>query len=343
MDNKLCNKKTETVTQNNISMNRHFLILAFIASIAITKTHAQAPGNYQFNNKQNLQNAGRSPATAAGIASDDVITTQVNGLMNIMADSYVAVFNIVQVGESMDSVDLMMNRRIANFEQKLNSIGIEKESVKIDLISFVPNYEIQVENRVFSKSYNEIPAGFEMQKNVSVLYKNSSKLDDIISAAANSEIYDVVKVDYFIDNLQKSIDSLRNRCLKEIKEKVKSYELIGFKLDTLRKVMSDDYAAVYPQTRYFSYQAFSRPSLNAAKKKSSSQPTLNEIPKTTSKFYSPVDYAQYEIIINPVITEPVVQLSYSVTIKYFLKEEEKQKNIYYLLTPTGEAKQFYPK
>src|SRR6185503_14525713 len=105
--------------------------------------------------------------------------TQVNGLMNILADHYVAVFNIVQVGESMDSVDQIMNRRIANFQQKLKGIGIEPENVKIDLISFVPNYDIQVENRIFSKTYNEIPAGFEMQKNVSVLYKNSAKLDDI--------------------------------------------------------------------------------------------------------------------------------------------------------------------
>ncbi|HYV93818.1 MAG TPA: SIMPL domain-containing protein [Chitinophagales bacterium] len=322
-------------------MNIHFLTLAVIASFAMSKTAAQVQGNYQFNSKQTLQNVSRNPASAAAISNDDEIVTQVNGLMNILADNYVAVFNIVQVGESMDSVDQIMNKRIANFQQKLKSIGIELENVKVDLISFVPNYDIQIENKVFSKTYNEVPAGFEMQKNVSVLYKSSSKLDDIISAAASSEIYDIVKVDYFITDLQKSLDSLRHRCLREVKAKAKSYELIGIKLDTLKKVMADDFVTVYPQTRYFSYQAFSRPSLNAAKKKSSSQPTLNEIPKPTSKFYAQVDYDQYDIVINPVITEPVVQLSYTVTIKYFLKE--KQKNIYYILTPSGETKQFYPK
>ena len=324
-------------------MNKHFLTLTVVAFIAITKTDAQVSGNYQFNNKQTLQNTNRSPVSVAGISNDEEIITQVNGLLNILADSYVAVFNIVQVGESMDSVDQIMNKRVANFQLKLKGIGIDAEDIKVDLISFVPKYDIEEVNRIFSKSYNEVPVGFEMQKNVSVLYKKSSKLDDIVSAAANSEIYDIVKVDYFIANIQKSLDSLRIRCLKEIKDKSRSYELIGFKLDTLKKVMSDNFITIYPQTRYFSYNSVSRPSLNAVKKKSS-QATLNEIPQTISKFYNQVDYDKYDIVINPVITEPVVQISYTVTIKYLLKKEEaKEKNIYYILTPSGETKQFYPK
>ena len=316
-----------------------------IAAISITKIDGQSPGNYQFNNRQTLQKPGRDPASSAAIINDEAIVVQVNGLMNIVADSYVAVFNIVQVGESMDSVNLIMNRRIANFEKKLNSIGIENGSVKIDLISFVPNYDFQLDNKIFSKTYNEVPSGFEMQKNVTVLYKNSAKLDDIVTAAANSEIYDLVKVDYFIPNIQKSQDSLRIKCLKEVKEKVKSYEVIGFKLDTMKKVMADNFVSVYPKTRYFTYQAFSRPSLNMAKRKSSSQQaSLNEVRKTTSEYYNQIDYDQYDLVINPVITEPVVQLSYTVTVKYFLKKgDDKQKNIYYILTPSGETKQFNPK
>ena len=113
-----------------------------------------------------------------------------------------------------------------------------------------------------------------------------------------------------------SMDSLRLEYLQELKTKVKSYELIGFKLDTLKKVMTDNFSTVYPETRYFSYQAFSRPSLNAAKKKTT-PPNVNEIAKPNSKYYAQVDYDQYDLIINPIITEPGIQVSYSVAVKYF--------------------------
>jgi uncharacterized protein YggE len=321
-------------------MKIKFLTLAAAASFSITCSFAQEGGNYQFNTRKNLENEPRTPPSSANISNDGAMQTTVHGLMNIAADNYVAVFNIVQVAESPDSVDLIMNRRIASFRQKLQSIGIEAENIKVDLISFVPNYDILIENRVFSKTYNEIPSGFEMQKNVSVLYKSSATVDAIISAAAASEIFDIVKVDYFISGLERSIDSLRMLCLKEVKEKEKAYAMIGFRLDTMKKVMADNFITIYPQTRYFSYQAFSRPSLNAAKRKSST-PTLNEVHKATSKFYSPVNYDHYDIVVNPVVTGPVVQLSYTITVKYFLNEEK--GNTYYIMTPSGDTKQFNPK
>lgn len=298
-------------------------------------------GNYQYKSRHLLQ-PDRNPASNAIIQNNNEITIEVNGLLNSVADNYVAIFNLVQVAETIESTDRFMSNRIAAFKQKLKDCGIDTSQITIDMLSFVPKYDIQTENRLFSKTYNEIPAGFELQKNVSVRYRKSSKLDDIVSAAANSEIYDLVKVDYFISNGQKSLDSLRQKCLQEIKMKAKTFEIAGFKLDTLKKVISDNFITIYPQTKYYSYQAFSRPSLNAARKKTAA-PVLNEISKTTSRFYNQVDYDQYDIVINPLVTEPVVQLSYTVVVKYFLKQDEKQNNIYYILTPSGEIKQFNPR
>ena len=107
--------------------------------------------------------------------------------------------------------------------------------------------------------------------------------------------------------------------------------------------MSDDFTTVYPQTRYFSYQAFTRNSLTIAKKKNNKdQPIVNEASKVTSRFYEQIDYDRYDLVVNPIVTEPVVQISYSILVKYFMNND-KQNNIYYILTPSGEIKQFVPK
>lgn len=336
-------------------MKKPLLTLA-LAIAAIANLHAQSSGNYQQsapaaanyqydnfnysnNNSQVYTTPNRNAPSATSIYSNNEVTVKVNGLMNIVADSYVAMFNVLQVGETMANTDQLMNTKIATFKQQLRAIGIDTSAIKVDMVTFVPKYDLQADNKMFSKTYNEVPAGFELQKNISVFYKNSAKLDAIVSAAANSEIYDIVKVDYYVPSLQKCYDTLRTKCLQDVKNKLKSYETIGFKLDTMKKVMNDNFTTIYPQTRYTAYQAFSRPSLNAAKKKANS---VVEAPKNTSRFYNPVDYDQYDLVINPVITEPVIQLSYSIVVKYFI-EDEKPKKEFFIITPNGDTKPFNPK
>jgi hypothetical protein len=339
---------------------KRLLLTTILAITTLANINAQAygnaapaAGNYQNDNKSlyrgdnsssytytnsSQYTLNRNAPSATAIISNNEVTVKVNGLMNIVADSYVAMFNILQVGETISITDQLMNAKITAFKQQLKSIGIDTSEVKVDIVTFVPKYDLQADNKVFSKSYTEVPAGFELQKNISVYYKKSATLDAIVSAAANAEIYDLVKVDYYVPSLQKSYDTLRTKCLQEVKAKLKSYETIGFKLDTMRKVMNDNFTTVYPQTRYAAYTAFSRPSLNAAKKKANS---VVEAPKNTSRFYNPVDYDQYDLVINPVITEPVIQLSYSIVVKYFTDEQPDKQ--FYIITPTGDTRQFNPK
>ncbi|MBC7865230.1 MAG: SIMPL domain-containing protein [Bacteroidia bacterium] len=236
-------------------MKKSILVLGLALSAGSFKIFSQSMGNSKYGetNKNNNHNYsyGRlnSPGNAV-VTNNEEISITVNGLMNLVADNYVAIFSIVQVAETIEKADTLMNNRIGTFKQKLRKAGIDVSEIKTDMISFVPKYDIETEQKLFSKVYNEIPAGFELQKNVSVRFKNSDKLDDIMSAAAGSEIFDLVKVDYFIPNIQRSLDSLRKRCLMEYKTKLKDYEMIGFKLDTLKKTFADNFATTYPPNRY---------------------------------------------------------------------------------------------
>ena len=299
--------------------------------------HAQMSGNFQYNTRTNLLGFQiEKPAL-----TDSNITINVTGLMNTMAANYVAVFNIMQVGETISSTQEMMTARINTFIDELKKRGIEEKNIKTDMISFVPKYDYQTENKLFSKTYNEVPAGFELQKNIYVQYKDSQKTDDIVAAAAASEIYDLVKVDYFLDDSQKLIDSLKSRCIDVLKNKIKHYEQLGFKLDTYKKTVGDDFYISYPPERYDSYTAFSRPALQAVKKKASA--TVNETDKSVSKYFKSVDNNYFDLIINPVISEPPVQIIYAISIKYTPKDDEKNTPNYYIITPSGDVKQLQVK
>jgi len=45
---------------------------------------------------------------------------------------------------------------------------------------------------LFSKTYTEVPKGFEMQKNLHIKFNDENLLDDIMTFAANNEIYDFI-------------------------------------------------------------------------------------------------------------------------------------------------------
>ena len=176
-------------------------------------------------------------------------------------------------------------------------------------------------------------------KNISVHYKKQTDLEKIISTATKSEIYDVVKVDCFIEKIQNYQDSLRMASLQVLFKKLIPYENMLLKLDTLKKIVSDNFVTVYPQTRYFSYQSFTNTGTNVNVRGGSSRHEGNAIQKPYIKFYQPVDYDTYDFVINPVVTEPVIQLSYSIVVKYILPMDNSIKNNYFMVSTAGDLKQ----
>jgi hypothetical protein len=75
---------------------------------------------------------------------------------------------------------------------------VKEKDVFTDMLSFVPVYEIETTRKLFSKTYQEVPAGFEIQKNIHIKFTDARILDQLVTAAAKEEIYDLVKVDFFV-------------------------------------------------------------------------------------------------------------------------------------------------
>jgi uncharacterized protein YggE len=260
---------------------------------------------------------------AAAETHDQEITLSVSGLLNAKADTYVAFFHVMQVAETAATADSLLKVRIDKFKTELKKSGVDTAAVHTDMISFVPKYDFNVINRLFSKTYNEVPDGFELQKNVIIRYEHASALDAIVTAAASAEIYDLVKVDYFLKDIKKYYDQLRLQCMEALKARMKSYESLGIKLDTLKKTLDEDFGTNLPQQRYGSYQAVARPSM-AAVKKSVDGVSLKfrSVERSPSRYYQAVSYEEYDVVINSVIDQPMIQLTYQIKMKFFLNTKE---------------------
>lgn len=263
--------------------------------------------------------------------SDLIIS--VKGLANIKADNYVAIFNLTQVGETTTEVNELLNKRVnAVLSEISNKPNIE---TYVDMVSFVPVYEYEVEKKIFSKkTYNEIPVGFELKKNLHVKYKNPDFLNELISICTNAEVYDLIRVDYFSNKLEQIKSDLMKKAKTILSEKTANYQgILGNDLNTYEKQIADGYRIVYPVEMYKSYQAYSSSSLNLKK-----SANINQADKSTTLYYQPIVDKEFDFVMNPTILEPVIQVMYEIKFRVNREKEQKSNKEYILLTPNGDLK-----
>lgn len=322
----------------------------FLSAIMLTITsqicYSQVAGNAVLNSGNvNYNTVVQYPdynINVGGNPNSNLIFS-IKGLANLKADSYVAIFNVTQVGLTTEEVNKLIDSRI---EEALKNVrGKEGVETYVDMLTFVPVYEYEVEKKIFSKkTYNEIPAGFEVKKNIHVKYKDPELLNMIISEFANAEIYDLVKVDYFSNVTSETKQAMIEKARKLVEQKLKNYEaIIDVKMDSMDKYISDGFKMVYPIEMYKSYQAYTNSSLNLRKTAS-----VNQAAKSTTLYYQPVVDKEFDFVINPTILEPVIQVMYEVKINVLIVKKPKQvvsvpktKKEYILVTPNGDLKTIY--
>ncbi|WP_188620128.1 SIMPL domain-containing protein [Flavobacterium suaedae] len=302
--------------------------------------NAQEMGNVNYGSNRYQNQNQRMNSIASN--NENYMSFTVRGIYNQKPAGYAATFAIVQVGTSVEEVNALMNEKIDAIKEKIKAVDPEIEVIT-DMISFVPKYEYEVTKKLFSKkTYNEKPAGFELKKNLIIKYKKRV-LDEIMTACAEQEIYDLVKVDYIITNLESIREKLETKMMTAFETKMNYYsKLSGIDLKSKPRNVSESYNLMYPTESYSSYSAFSRTQLPYEKNR-----VVNNTEKNVSYYYNPVVPKNHTFVVNPEVIEPCVQVFYDFTITIDLRKPEKEvktetktieKKSVFIITHDGDVK-----
>ena len=307
--------------------------LFFTASTALFSTFimAQASGNINYRDQESYNNM----AIDINFPSSNDILLSVKGLANIKADAYTAIFSITQNGKTTKEVNELMDQRIT---QSLNEIKLKKGvETFVDMISFVPVYEYETEKKVFNrKTYNEVPAGFELKKNIHIKFDDPNQLNEFIAILSNYEIYDLVKVDYFSNALETIKKEMMTKTKLLVQEKLKNYqELLGETFINTEKKITDDFIINVPVEMYKSYEAYNSSSLNLKE-----AANINQINKSVTLYYQPVFNKDFDFVMNSTVLEPVIQIQYEIKIAINREKKPvlKTDKEFILVTPNGDLK-----
>lgn len=312
------------------------LCLCGLALQAIAQARGNAPSyNKDYNEQQRSQKANTA-LPQAHIINAQRLTLDVRVLSNQQANSQLAIFSVTQMGKTAKEATELLQTRRDKFTAALQALGIAKEAIFIDIISFVPIYDYEVENKVFSKTYNELPKGFELQQNLHIGFKDENILPKIVLAAAEQEIYDLVKVDYFVENNAAVYEEMRKKGIAYAQKMIADYKKMGIELDSAHRILAEAKSVVYPDQRYSSYQAFSRAAVPGKGK-------VEDVRKNTTVYYDKLPYDSFDVIINPELLQPAVQFSYHLRMQFDLPPVQpsvqiKERQAFMWLTPEGELK-----
>ncbi|MCL2327268.1 MAG: SIMPL domain-containing protein [Bacteroidetes bacterium] len=307
------------------------IVITILTIILCQTVFGQVSGNVNYQNQVKFPDNNIN----VNFPSNADISISVKGLANVKADTYVAIFSVSQVGKTTEEVNELINKRI---NDALTEIKAKKNvETYVDMISFVPVYEFEQEKKVFSKkSYNEIPKGFELKKNIHIKYSDPNLFNEIMAILSKNEIYDLVRVDYFSGTIETVKKELMNKAKLVVQEKIKNFEsLTGETFANAEKRISDGYKMMLPVEMYRTYEAYNSNSLNLKK-----NAQTNQANKSITLYYQPIVDKEFDFVINPTILEPVIQVMYE--IKITINRDKKQSAVsnkeYILITPSGEMK-----
>lgn len=289
-------------------MKRVFLILGslfFVSSIGF----GQVAGNQVYHPGVQPTPVPLSTGYMTGTESNSGDTVQVyflesSVLMNLKADSFTAVFGVAQEGktaqESEQKVDAVIDRLLGS----LGSLNLQQGDTYVDFVTQNPVYEYDAQG----KTAKENLAGYQTKKNVSIRFKTESALRQITNAANQAGIYDLIKVDYVIANQAEMKFRLMEESAKVIKRKEEMGSLLGIKLKPVA-IVQQNFQVFMPGDLYRTYAAYESGDTSGFKK-------VVEKRKPTTSYYQALDPNDFDVSINTIGLEPIVQFTLYVKVKY---------------------------
>lgn len=307
-------------------MKKHKYLMIVAALFFQCSLFGQISGNQVYKNiRGNSSEYGyeKAPKGVNTITTtDSTLIINASILMNSQADFYLVSLAMNQEAATVVACNDLISKRLNQLENDLKILGVEKEDLYIDFISQTKVYDYEV-----SKSQAvQVEAGFEIKKNIIVRISDLALIDKLIEIAAKQEIYDLIKVEYVNEDVDKTYQKMFTEALAFINSRKTMYLSVGnLKLTGDFRIASDHFYSVYPKTQYQMYQAFEASDLNVYSNRYSGEYIRKEARKNKTFYYQGLDVSDFDKIINPTTPEVGIQYVLNISIIYKINRSTSTK------------------
>lgn len=229
-------------------MKQHLSII--LLTIWSTVAYAQVAGNQVYQSNNNRNQTPVSVNKSSFVSTDSTLVINANVLLNKEADYYLMTVGVKGEAKTVVACNQDLNNRIGLFMTDLGKIGIQEEDVYADFISQTKVYDHSIEGNVITEFFD----GFEIRKNLIIKLRKLAVIDEIIELASKQEIYDIIKVEYFNDDLDKIYDGLFDEAMKVIEDRKRKFSKhSSIRISDTYRIVQDNFGVHNPQSMYKQY------------------------------------------------------------------------------------------
>jgi uncharacterized protein YggE len=286
-------------------------VLLVLSLFAVVPSYGQESGNRIYGNTGYYQQKRHLQINTGNLGnSNEGYSIEASVLTNLKPDAFVVVFGVNDEGSNAAGSNEKVNSKIANLIQKVKSFGIDSNDIFIDFITQNRVYDFTVAGNQATENLT----GFETKKTIAIRYKNRELFERIVSAAAESRIFDLIKVDYIVSDFDSVRAGLFDTAVKVLKSKEQKYAAaLGVTLGVVG-LSIEKYDVTYPSDTYQRYQAYETGDASVENEKGSSSRV--EKRKSFTFFYEPFQASSYDTVLSPLGLEPMVQYSIYLRMQY---------------------------
>jgi uncharacterized protein YggE len=292
-------------------MKKAFLILLILA-FGMLSVLGQESGNRNYNRSGNSNERRKPPTTGLIYGNNGEMYIEAYVLLNTAPDEFVAVFGVAQEAPTAVESNRKVNALLEQFLSAAAQLGVSRSNTFVDFIT---------QNRVYNftkdsdGTIREVLTGFETKKTVAVRYKDRSLLEKLLTAAAQSSIFDLIKVDYVINDMTKIHSRLFDEAVRIVKQKEENYvRQLGMAIRRIALVQ-ENYDTHYPAELYQTYTAFESGAVDTSYYNNTNTRIIHERKSSTS-FLDSLDASAFDAVLNPIGIEPMVQSTLYLKVQY---------------------------
>lgn len=223
-------------------------------------------------------------------------------LMNIKADEYVASFGVSGDGQTSQQSEQAVDSKIDALKSKLAGMGLSETFT--DFINQAPYYEYDATN----KTATEKLKGYKTAKNLLVRYKDRNALRQITNAANAAGIYDLIKIDFVVNDSSGIKTRMMTEAARIIKSKEQMYSTLGIAMKPIG-VVTERFRTFSPDELYQDYTAYESGNTQGYKR-------VVQKAKASTSYYSGFDGKDFDFVINQSGLEPNLQAVMYLKVKY---------------------------
>jgi uncharacterized protein YggE len=283
---------------------------------AVVTVSGQESGNRIYGNSGYYQQKRNSQVNTGMLGnSNEGYSIEASVLTNLKPDAFVVVFGINDEGSNAATSNEKVNSKITNLTQRLKSLGIDSNDVFTDFITQNRVYDFTVSGTQATENFT----GFETKKTIAIRYKNRELFEKIVSAAVDSKIFDLIKVDYIVSDFDAVRANLFDAAAKVLKSKEQKYSnALGVTLGAVG-LSIEKYDVTYPAEAYQRYQAFETGDATVENEQGVSSRVVKR--KSFTFFYEPFKAGSFDAVLAQSGLEPMVQFSIYLRMQYQVRRQ----------------------